>query len=131
MRGGAGAGAGAAASSISVATAVSRLPEGSCASAIAALSRSGSSPGSSVVAHSRPSRTGTFSTSPAFAATVLSSAELGTNCAPQLPQKCSSGETRAPHELHSVICKGEYQSFPLNAALPEKILWQAIILRCG
>ena len=37
-------------------------------------------------------------------ATVRSSAELGVTCAPQLPQKCSPGDTCAPHKLHSAIC---------------------------
>ena len=38
------------------------------------------------------------------AETVLNSDELGSTCAPQLPQKCSPGDTRAPHALHSAIC---------------------------
>jgi hypothetical protein len=38
-----------------------------------------------------------------LADTVLNSADLGVSCVPQLPQKCSPGETRAPHSLHSVI----------------------------
>jgi len=34
---------------------------------------------------------------------VLSSELIGSCCVPQFPQKCSLGETRAPHALHSTI----------------------------